>query len=129
VVETCLLLKQAGPTLLKEVPKLWPLLLDKKVREQLIAAARNAAAQSPDKRLRGRLDGTVAVARGIAEGASDTAEQAIAQGWASRAVNLTLALDLPVDGQRNRAARRKIVKEKLAALLREMEEHLQDRER
>lgn len=118
------LLRKGGPQLLKNLPKLWPLLLDPKARSSLLGAAQDLASQSPTKRLRGRVDATIVVAQGIAAEASDESERELAERWVRRGKNLSRKLDMPVAGRKAKASNRDSVKSQLSDLQEEMENHL-----
>jgi len=99
--------------------------MDPKTRSAILDAARDLASQSPTKRLRGRVNGTVAVAQGIATDAtSDEREREVAETWARRGRNLARKLDMPLEGRGAKAANREAVKLELAKLQGEMEQHL-----
>ena len=115
---------RGGPALLKQLPKLWPLLLESKNRQAILLAARDLASFTPDKRLRGAVDGTLAVAQGLATEVSDATERSKADVWARRAKDLGRQLDLPVVGRDTRRQRRASVARQLKALQAQMSAHL-----
>jgi hypothetical protein len=117
-------LRKAGPAAVKQLPKLWPLLLEKKNREKLVEAIRDLASQSPAKRLRARVKLTAALADDVAERSSTEEERARARDWSKRANNLLLRLDMPVQGRAAKAAHRTSVREQLEVLQQEMDNHL-----
>ena len=118
------LLRRGGPPLLKLLPKLWPLLLEQKNRDALVAALKNAASRSPDRRLRGRVEGTVEVARAKAERAETDEERAVAQEWIRRGEDLVAQLDIPARSRTARADRRSTLSAELDRLHQEMESRL-----
>ena len=118
------ILAKAAPQLIKQLPKLWPLLLDPKNRERLIELIRDLASQSPTRRLRGKVAVTAAIADGIAAEARSDEDRELAEGWSQRASNLVRRLDMPVTGRQARASHRQSVREQLEALQSEMNEHL-----
>jgi hypothetical protein len=118
------LLKRGGPQLLRQLPKLWPMLLEPKTRRMLIDVASDVASQSPAKRLRGRIDGTCAVAEGFLVEAEDPDEKQVAEGWVKRARNLRRQLDVPVQGRSARRVRRGAVADQLGQLQEEMQRRL-----
>lgn len=118
------MLRKGGPALLKMLPKLWPLLLDRKNRKALVGAARDLASLSPERRLRGGVEGTLAVAEHLVVEASSDPERERAQTWVTRAKHLLHQLDMPVTGRSARTRRRKSVGHQLEALQAEMEDHL-----
>jgi uncharacterized membrane protein YccC len=118
-------IKQGGTQAVKALPKLWPLLLDAKTRAAITGALRDIASRSPTRRLRGRVDGTVAVASGIAAEASDPGDKELAESWVRRGRNLSRTLDIPAAGRRASAAKRHDVAAQLAGLQREMQEYLE----
>lgn len=117
-------LRRGGPVVIKQLPKLWPLLLEQKNRDTLVAALRNAASRSPDRRLRGRVDGTVAVARDKAERARTDDEREVAQSWIRRGEDLAAQLDIPAGSREARANRRSRLSGQLDRLQEEMESRL-----
>jgi hypothetical protein len=118
------LFRQGGPQLLKALPKLWPILADPKSREALLGAARDAASRSPSRQLRGRVNGTAAVARGLSDDTADESERELAQAWERRAKSLERMLDLPAADRASASSRRKAVKTQLIELQAEMAAHL-----
>jgi len=118
------LLRRSGPPLLKLLPKLWPLLLEQKNRDTLVAALKNAASRSPDRRLRGRLEGTVEVARAKAARAATDDERAVAGEWIRRGEDLVAQLDIPAGSRQARADRRSRLSRDLDRLHQEMESRL-----
>ncbi|MFY0409230.1 hypothetical protein [Solicola sp. PLA-1-18] len=117
-------LAKAGPVVAKQLPKLWPLLLESKNRERLVALAGDLADASPTKRLRARLELTAALAEDVAGDASDDAERERAMGWAVRARNLDRKMNMPIAGRRAKADHRRSIRHQLAALHQEINEHL-----
>lgn len=117
-------LAKAGPQVAKQLPKLWPLLLDSRNRERLREVAGDLANASPTRRLRARLELTSALAEDVAADASTPQDQALAKGWSTRARNLRRKMDMPVAGRRAKADHRRSINEQLDRLHREMAEHL-----
>ena len=118
------LLRQGGPKLLAIAPLVLPLLKDNKNREALLHAARDLADRSPERRLRGRVSGTEAVAQGMADEAGTPQERELALGWVRRAHNLGRSLDMPVTTRSARRAKRDGIARQVDALQSEMEAHL-----
>jgi arginine/lysine/ornithine decarboxylase len=118
------IVRKGGPSLAKQLPKLWPLLLESKNREKVGEIARDLASQSPTKRLRARVELTAQMAEGISKDASTEEEEARATEWAQRSRNLTRRLDMPIEGRKAKAEHRESVKEQLDALQAEMNAHL-----
>lgn len=118
------MLAKAGPKVAKQLPKLWPLLLESKNRERLGEFFLDLASASPAKRSRARLELTAALADEIAESATSDAEQEQAEGWSRRARNLVRRQNMPVTGHRAKSAHRRSIKQQLDALQTEMNEHL-----
>ena len=120
-VQMLALLGKAGPAAAKTLPKLWPLLLEQKNRERVMAAAADLASQSPTRRLRGRIDLTATLADEIASHPETSeSDKAIARAWAKRARNLTLRLEMPVAGRRQKATHRRSIRGQLEELQAEM---------
>jgi len=117
-------LKRGGPALIKQLPKLWPLLLEQRNRDALVDAAKRAASRSPDQRLRGRVEGTVAVARDTGERAVSDEQRERAVSWGRRGHDMLAQLDIPTAHRAARAARRASVSRQLDELQQEMEETL-----
>lgn len=118
------LLAKAGPQAAKQLPKLWPLLLESKNRERLAELAKELASASPTKRLRARVELTAALTDEIASDATSDADRVQAEAWALRARNLTRKLNMPVAGRQAKAAHRRSIKDQLDTLQSEMNEHL-----
>lgn len=120
------MLAKAGPQVAKQLPKLWPLLLESKNRERLGEFFLDLANASPAKRLRARLELTAALAEEIAQSATGDTEKKQAEGWSHRARNLVLRLNMPVAGTSTKRAHRRSIREQLDALQTEMNTHLAD---
>jgi hypothetical protein len=121
-----LLLRTAGPWLVKQLPKLWPLLLESHNRERLAGVLKDLASRSPGQRLRAQADLTAALAERMAQQAATPDEAVRAQDWQRRARNLALRLDMPVAGGRDaRKAHRASVQQQLEQLQGEMDRHLE----
>lgn len=118
------ILAKAGPWLIKQTPKLWPLLLDAKNRERLEQAAKDLASKSPTKRLRGKVELTAALADQMIETAVSEAEKEQAQEWARQARNLALRLDMPVIGRDAKKSHRASVEQQLDQLQSQMNQQL-----
>ena len=118
------LLKAGGPKLLALAPTLLPLLKDTKTRETVLHAARDLADRSPERRLRGRVSGTAAVAQSLADEAAAPAERELALAWVRRAHNLGRSLDMPVTTRGARRAKRDGIARQVDALQSEIESHL-----
>lgn len=118
------ILRKAAPGIAKQLPRLWPLLLETKNRRRLMEAGRDLASQSPTRRLRARIDVTAALAEGMATDAKTSGERELAEDWARRAKNLARRLDMPIAGHQAKASHRASVQEQLEALQTEMNAHL-----
>ncbi len=118
------MLAKAAPKVAKQLPKLWPLLLESKNRERLGEFFLDLADASPAKRLRARLELTAALADEIAQSATNETEKEQAERWSHRARNLVLRQNMPVAGPRARSAHRRSIREQLDALQAEMNAHL-----
>lgn len=113
-----------APAVAKQLPRLWPLLLESRNREKVTGVMRDLAARSPERRLQARLELTAELAERIGEEAGTTEEQQQARDWRDRARNLQRRADVPVGGVRQRAAHRRSVAAQLDALHAEMDAHL-----
>ena len=118
------ILTKAGPWFIKQLPKLWPLLLDAKNRERFLEAAQNLASNSPSKRLGSKAELTAEIANTIARDASSDEERARAEEWAQQARKLGLRLAMPVPDRQAKRAHRRRVQAQLAELQREIDRHL-----
>ena len=117
-------LAKAGPWLVKQLPQLWPLLLDAKNRERLEQSAKDLASRSPAKRLRAKVELTATLADRMAETAASESEKRQAQEWSRRAQNLLLRLEMPVAGREARRTHGKSVQKQLEGLQSEIDLHL-----
>ncbi len=117
-------ISKAAPKIAKQLPKLWPLLLESKNRERLGGFFVDLANASPSKRLRARTELTAALADEIAQGAESAEERERAQGWSRRARKLTLRQDLPVSGRTAKTENRRKIRAELDKLQAEMDDHL-----
>jgi hypothetical protein len=118
------MLAKAGPQAAKQLPKLWPLLLESKNRERLSEFLVDLASASPTKRLRARVELTAALADEIASDAANEASRQQAEAWAVRARNLTRKLNMPVAGRKAKMDHRRSIKAHLETLQKEMNEYL-----
>ena len=118
------LLTKAGPWLIKQLPKLWPMLLDAKNRERVMEAMQNLASRSPGRRLKAKVDLTAVIAERTAQDAVSEAERARAMEWSRRARNLSLRLDMPTADRQLRRSQTRSVEEHLTVLQTEMDEYL-----
>lgn len=117
-------LTKAGPWLIKQLPRLWPLLLEAKNRERAMEAMQNLASKSPSRRLRAKVDLTAAVTDRLAQEAVSEAERARAMEWSRRARNLVLRLDMPTADRKARRVQLQSVEEQLTVLQAEIDDHL-----
>ena len=115
---------KAGPQVAKQLPKLWPLLLESKNRERLGEFFVDLANASPAKRLRARIELTAALAEEIAATAESDEEREQAQVWTRRARNLVRRDNMPIAGQRAKREHRRGIKLQLDALQDEMNGYL-----
>lgn len=116
---------KAGPWFAKQLPKLWPLLLDGKTREQLLGVVDTLSSQSPAQRLRAQVELTAVIADRIASEAASEEDAARARAWSQRARNLELRLDMPIaGGLRERRSHLRGVRAQLAELQGEIDRHL-----
>lgn len=113
-----------APVVAKQLPRLWPLLLESRNREKVTGLLRELADRSPAKRLQARLELTAALAERIGEEAESPREKEQAADWRDRARNLQRRVDMPVGGVRAKAAHRRAVRAQLDALHAEMDAHL-----
>lgn len=125
-VQAMQLLRKAGPVVTKQLPKLWPLLLESRNRQRVMEAARDLASQSPTRRLRARVTLTAEMADGFGAKAKTAEDKALAEEWVRRANNIVLRLDMPVAGRQAKAEHRQAVGAQLEALQAEMNSHLAD---
>ncbi len=125
-VQAVQLLRKAGPLVAKQLPKLWPLLLESRNRQRVMEAARDLASQSPTRRLRARVTLTAEMADGFGVKATTPEDKALSEDWVRRANNIVLRLDMPVAGRQAKAAHRQAVAAQLDALQSEMNRHLAD---
>ncbi len=88
------------PLLVKQVPRLWPLLLETKNRELVAKYAKGLADRSPGRRLATKIDLTADLAASMAERASTTEEAERARLWQKRASAMRDRLALPVTTDR-----------------------------
>jgi len=117
-------ISRGGPELLKQLPKLWPLLLESKNRQAILLAAKDLASLTPDKRLRGAVDGTRAVAEGLVADAATEDERSQAEAWVRRSKDLGRQLDLPAPDRKARGKRRASITRQLNELQQEINTHL-----
>ena len=117
-------LSKGGPALAKQLPKLWPLLLEPSNRKKLMAFTSDLTNQSPTKRLRARVDLTAELAEAMAKDADAAEDLERATDWAKRARNLHLRLDMPVQGHKAKSEHRASIRAQLVALQAEMNDHL-----
>lgn len=109
---------KALPFIMKQLPKLLPLLLDSKNRDLLVKYAKDLADRSPGRRLAANLALTAELASSMSERAQTPEEKARAEGWLRRASALRDRYALPVmDGKR---AHRASLESDLKALHAEM---------
>jgi hypothetical protein len=94
-------LQKALPALAKQLPKLWPLLLESKNREKVASLARDLASASPKRKLAARMSVTEMLAQ-------------------------SLRLDMPVEGLKARRTHRSALHDDLGALHQEMSEALRN---
>ncbi|MGZ5417103.1 MAG: hypothetical protein ACXWDI_07980 [Nocardioides sp.] len=124
-IQMLALLGKTGPAAAKQLPRLWPLLLETKNRERVMEAAKDVASQSPKRRLRGRIEFTAAIADDIAAHPdSSDVDKRLAEDWARRARNLSRRLDMPVVGRQEKSEHRRSLREQLKSLQAEMNAHL-----
>jgi len=115
---------KAAPALAKQLPKLWPLLLESKNRQKLMEVAGDLASQSPRKRLEGRIELTAALADGLAGKADSDEERTLAADWARRSRNLKIRLEMPIKDRKTRKEHRESIQAQLDELQVEMNAHL-----
>lgn len=117
-------LQKALPALAKQLPKLWPLLLESKNREKLTSLARDLAGASPKRKLAARMDITEMLAQSLVDKADSEEERRRAAQWQTRARKMRVRLDMPVEGLKARRAHRAALHADLAALHHEMSDAL-----
>ena len=118
------LLTKAGPWLIKQLPKLWPLLLEAKNRERLQEIAKDLASNSPLRRLRAKVELTATLAERMVEQADSEDERQRAHAWSRQARNLTIRLDMPVIGREAKRSHRQSVAQQLEELQADMDQNL-----
>lgn len=116
--------QKALPVIAKQLPKLWPLLLESKNREKLLSLARDLAGASPGRKLAARMEVTELLATRLGEEAEDEEQRQSAVEWRVRARKMRARLDMPVEGVQARRAHRATLHDDLAALHSEMSESL-----
>ena len=124
--EALKLLQKALPALAKQLPKLWPLLLEARNREKLMAILRDLASASPQRKLAARMEATELLAEKLSEEAEDEQERQRATEWRSRARKMRARLDMPVEGVKARREHRASLHDDMAALHKEMSEALRE---
>lgn len=118
------ILTKAGPWVFKQLPKLWPLLLEAKNREKLQEILKDLASNSPIRRLRAKVELTATLAEQMVEQADSEDEKQRAREWSRQARNLTIRLDMPVIGREAKRSHRQSVAQQLEALQADMDQHL-----
>lgn len=118
-------LGKAAPKVVKQLPKLWPLLLESNNRARVLELMKELASQSPAKKVRARVELTAVLADEMARTAKTDEQRAQAEAWADRSRNLTLRLDMPVAGKQAKARHRASVRRQLEALQAEMDGFLE----
>ncbi len=118
------ILTKAGPWLVKQLPKLWPLLLEAKNREKLQGVLKDLASNSPARRLRAKVELTATLAERIVEQAEAEDEKQQAHEWTRQARNLAIRLDMPVVGREAKRSHRQSVQQQLEQLQAEMDQYL-----
>jgi hypothetical protein len=111
-------LRKGGPMLAKQLPKLWPLLLESSNRKKVVEAASDLASQSPTKRLRARVELTAELADAMVKDSESGEDVERAADWARRARNLLRRLDMPVEGRKAKSAHRMSIREQMPCRLR-----------
>jgi hypothetical protein len=116
----------ALPFLMKQLPKLWPLLLEAKNREKVMELASSLAKASPTRRLGIKLELTETLAQSLVANADTEAEAARARAWQKRARNMRTRLDMPIAGVKAARAHRSKLEADMNALHEEMSSALSD---
>lgn len=120
--------KQALPFLAKQLPRLWPLLLESKNREKVRGLVRDMASSSPKTKLRARLEATELLAETVADQAASPEERERATQWQHRANRMRVRLEMPVAGVKARQQHRRTLRHDLERLHEEMSEALRSDE-
>jgi hypothetical protein len=118
------LVTKAGPWLIKQLPKLWPLLLETKNREKLQEITKDLASNSPSRRLRAKVELTATLAERMVAEAESEDEKQRAQAWSRQARNLTIRLDMPVIGREAKRSHRQSIAQQLEELQADMNRYL-----
>ena len=118
------LVRAGGPKLVVALTMLAPMLKDTKTRAFLLDAAKNLPSLAPTKRLLAKVEATIAIAEGMAKDAGDAIERERAEAWARRGRNISLKLNMPIDGRGARRANRQEVSKQLGKLQQEMADSL-----
>lgn len=121
---TIKVLQKALPVIAKQLPKLWPLLLDAKNRDKLRSLARDLASASPKRKLAARMDVTEMLAERLEAEAVTEEERQRAADWRGQARRMRVRLDMPVEGVQARRAHRSALHDDLKALHTEMSNFL-----
>lgn len=112
--------QKALPILAKNLPKLWPLLLDSKNRDKLAGLVKDLAAATPKRKLAAKMKLTEMLAETAVEQAESDAEKQNAKEWQHRARNMRLRLDMPIEGRQAKRNHRNHLRQDLAKLHEEM---------
>lgn len=112
--------QKALPILAKNLPKLWPLLLDSKNRDKLAGLAKDLAAATPKRKLAAKMQLTEMLAESAIEQAETEGEKERAKEWQHRARNMRLRLDMPIEGRQAKRQHRDQLRQDLAQLHEEM---------
>jgi hypothetical protein len=124
IQQALVLLRKGVPVLAKQLPKLWPLLLESKNRDKVGSLLRDLASASPTRKLAARMDLTEMLARRLVEQATTDEERTRAATWESHARKLRARLDMPVEGVKARRAHRQALHRDLGVLHTQMSEAL-----
>lgn len=118
---------KALPFIMRQVPKLWPLLLDPKNRDVVMRYAKDLADRSPGRRLAANIRLTEDLAASMARRAGTPEEADRARVWQRRAAHMRDRYALPVMGDKR--AHLAALEADLTALHEEMSAALREDER
>lgn len=116
----------AAPFIAKQVPKLWPLLLESKNREKLADVAKDLASKSPTRKLHGQIELTALQADTFGNSADSAGERELAHRWAKKARHLKIQLDMPMVDRKTAKAHKASIRQQLGELQADINAHLQE---